>query len=159
MMYYFWGMIFFVFTLNTCLHAGILSVVGPCQEAPLFSNSFQVKSQEIKSIGRVSLEVFEQFQVPYLGTEQGINSIFDTPIGIDAMEVISSSEYLAYGWCYKVNEIEPSEFPHEIQAKNNDVILWWFGYARYKDGQWIEQCTPSYLRRSAKFCPKKTIQD
>lgn len=146
-------LIFILMVTSAKVFAATLEIIGACDETPVFSTIFSIRVQDSKSIGKVSVDIFDQNYIPYLGTEEGMNSILNTPVGKDAIEVISSTEYLAYGWCYKVNDIEPGEYPHEIVAKNNDSIVWWFGYARYKDGQWIEQCTPSHVRKSAKFCP------
>jgi hypothetical protein len=141
-----------VILYNNTIQAGVFTILGPCSDAPLFQEEFSVNNHKVKSAGEVTIELLTKAKIPYIGSIEGLNSIFDTPIGRDAMEWISATEYLAYGWCYKVNEIEPSEYPHEVYVTSKDSITWWFGYARFKDGKWIEQCTPSYLRASPKFC-------
>lgn len=137
------------FHLNN-LYAGSISFIGPCSETPLFILNFEMTSA--RDVGELTIQTLEQHQIPYIGSEMGMNSIFNTPTGIDAMEIISDSEMLAYGWCYKVNDFEPAQYPHEISISSDDHIVWWFGYAHYKDGQWISQCEPSYLRSPSKFC-------
>lgn len=140
------GLMLFISTAN----AGIISFVGPCSEEPLFST--ELKNSEGLSVGTMTIDTLKTYSIPFLGTEQGMNSIFDTPTGLAAMEVISDTEMLAHGWCYSVNGFEPNTYPNEVMLKNGDNILWWFGYAHYKDGQWITQCTPAFQRRSAQFC-------
>lgn len=137
------------FTLSNGV-AGTISFVGPCEKAPLAINEFH--NVQGKTIGEVTIESLDKLAVPYAGNDRGLNSVFSTPTGLEAMEVISDTEMLAYGWCYSVNGFEPALFPSEITAKENDTILWWFGYAHFKDGEWITQCTPSYERRADQFC-------
>ncbi len=130
--------------------AGTLNIVGPCDKTPVIEHEFSIESEV--SVGKLSVETFESLGVSYIGSELGMNSILDTPTGMDAMEIISDSEMLAYGWCYSVNGFEPGEYPNKVFVRKDDDVVWWFGYAHYKDGQWITQCTPSHERRSPKFC-------
>lgn len=131
-------------------HAGVLKIVGPCSKTPVIKHDFSLEASS--TVGKLSVDLFDEHGVPYIGSELGINSILDTPTGSDAMEIISNSEMLAYGWCYSVNGFEPGEYPNKVAVKTGDEVLWWFGYAHYKDGEWIAQCTPSYQRMSPKFC-------
>lgn len=131
-------------------YAAQLSFIGPCDSNPLVQIEFNANEGE--TVGSATIEQLNTAFIPYLGTERGLNSIFNTPIGIDAIELVSEQEYLAYGWCYSVNGFEPSNFPNEYAIAQDDKILWWFGYAHFKDGKWITQCRLSYLRQSAQFC-------
>ena len=137
--------------LSLTSQAGTLNIIGPCDKSPVISHEFSLESEV--SVGKLSVDSFESLNVPYIGSELGMNSIINTPTGMDAMEIISDSEMMAYGWCYSVNGFEPGEYPNKVYVKNDDSVIWWFGYAHYKDGQWITQCTPSYERRSPQFCP------
>lgn len=142
--------IIFLTLLSQSAISGSISFVGPCDTTPLFVEKFD--SIEGKNVGEFTVSTLEINQIPFSGSEMGMNSIFNTPTGRDAMEIIGESEFLAYGWCYKINDFEPGHYPHEIPVSDEDHIVWWFGYAHYKDGQWISQCEPSYLRRSPQFC-------
>ena len=144
---------FFIFTLliSITTYGGVIEFVGPCSEQPLISKSFDI-SQGQDSVGEITLQTLFKNNIPFTGSSQGFSSILDTPTGMGAIEVISDTEMMAYGWCYKVNDFEPAEFPDQVFVRQDDRIQWWFGYAHYKAGKWITQCTPSYLRRSQQFC-------
>lgn len=130
--------------------AGKLEIVGPCLETPLFSASIQ--GVDGKSAGAVTVETLTSENIPFAGTERGMNSIFNTPTGLEAVEVLSDSEMLAYGWCYSVNGVEPAKYADQAILKEDDTLKWWFGYARYKDGVWVSQCRPSHVRKPVQFC-------
>ena len=131
-------------------HAGTISFIGPCEKNPLFSIEYQ--HQKNQSIGHLTIETLKKHNISFNGTEQQISSIFNTPVSSDAIEIISDTEMLAYGWCYSINGLEPNVYPDQIILEENDVVLWWFGYAHYKNEQWITQCAPSFQRRSNQFC-------
>lgn len=142
--------IIFVFLLPIQIFAGTISFIGPCQKTPVFTQEFFTVHN---SVGAITVDILSMNSIPFKGTEKGMNSIFKTPTGLDAMEVISDTEMMAYGWCYSVNGFEPAEYPSDYFVAEADDILWWFGYAHYKNGKWITQCTPSHLRKSKQFCP------
>lgn len=132
--------------------AGSISFVGPCSEKPIFSK--KLNSYEGNSVGHLTLNILKTYSIPFQGTEQGFNSIFNSPTGMEAMEVLSDTEMLAYGWCYSVNRKEPKSYPNEIILQKGDHIHWWFGYAHYKNAKWISQCVPAFTRKN-KFCSEK----
>tara|TARA_Y100000817_G_C16743170_1_gene493417 strand:- start:129 stop:581 length:453 start_codon:yes stop_codon:yes gene_type:complete len=131
-------------------YAGTFKVIGPCSEEPQFLEFFDLPEES--NVGRVTVDLFERHSVPFVGTERGIARVFDSPTGDEALEVLNDSEMLAYGWCYSVNGIEPGVYADEYPVSSEDQITWWYGYAHYKEGEWIEQCAPSYERRSAYIC-------
>lgn len=133
--------------------AGTIKFIGPCSKKPIFKT--KLSHVDGISVGKATISTLKAFSIPHKGTETGINSIFDTPTGIDAMEVLSDKEMMAHGWCYSVNNHEPHKYPHEIVLKQGDDILWWFGYAHYKNGKWITQCLPTHTRKPKQFCQKK----
>ena len=142
-------LIVLLITLNT--FAGTISFIGPCEKSPLATHTFTLDKSS--NVGQVTIDILNEYEIAHQGNEEGINSIFNTPTGANSMEVISTTEILAYGWCYSINGFEPAELPNMVKVEQDDHILWWFGYAHYKDGEWIAQCNPSYERRSPKFCP------
>ena len=135
-------------------YSASIKFVGACDEKALIETNIDLDKNKNISLGKFTLEILEQFNIPYIGSEYGFNSIFQTPTGINAIEVISETNFLAYGWCYSLNGFSPEVYPHEILVKSDDEVKWWFGYATFQDGQWVTQCTPSYLRKSLKFCLK-----
>jgi hypothetical protein len=147
-------MAFFLLMNLFLLNSGVaaeLTIIGPCSESPLSKQSLEIFTGD--TVGTSTIRQLDNLGIPYLGTERGLHSIYDTPTGSQAIEVVSATEYLAYGWCYSVNGFEPADYPDEFAVSENDSILWWFGYAHFKDGRWIAQCNPSYLRASPQFCP------
>jgi hypothetical protein len=87
----------------------------------------------------------DQNKIPYQGSERGFNSIYNTPVGDAAIEVISDTEMRAYGWCYFVDGTEPGIFADEIVLVNSiNKIEWVFSFAHYKNGKWIAMCEPAY---------------
>lgn len=142
------GLLFFV-SLQT--KAAQIRVIGPCSERPVFQKAVSISTP--MSLGEYSVKVFDRFNVSYQGTYQGMNSILGTPTGMDLIEVIGDEEMLAYGWCFALNGKSPNLYSHQVQIQNGDQILWWFGFARYLQGQWVSMCEPSYKRRSKQFCP------
>lgn len=144
------NLILSLLSLTLSIKAGTISFIGPCDKKPLFTT--ELKNIEGESVGYITIKTLKAYSIPFKGTEQSLSSIFNTPIGLDAMEILSDTEMLAHGWCYSVNGFEPGTYPNEIILKKNDHILWWFGHAHYNQGKWITQCTPSYQRRSAQIC-------
>ena len=139
--------------MNTLLLSATLSfqILGPCSLTPLLET--RTHFSEGDSVGKVSIDVLEAFEVPYQGSEQGLNSIFKTPTGLDAMEVLSDTEMRSYGWCFEVDGKITETYPSEtfLTARSNQVT-WFFGYAHYKNGEWISQCEPAYKIKPQFIC-------
>ena len=107
------------------------------------------------SVGSVTLEALTNLGVPFQGSEHGIHSIRNTVTGDDALEVISDREMRAYGWCYRLNGVEPDLFPDQVFVQSDaDVIDWFFGFAHYKDGNWVTYCTPTQTIRPTYICSR-----
>lgn len=102
------------------------------------------------TVGAVTIAALNARSIPFVGDEAGISSIKGTMTGDKAVEVISNTEMRAYGWCFHLNGKEPGDMPDKVEVKSDaDVILWFFGYAHYRAGTWIEMCAPT----SAKLTP------
>lgn len=100
------------------------------------------KGQE--TVGQLSVRVLGQAGIPFLGSEWGIFSIYDTPVGDPALEVISDTEMKAYGWCYWLDGQLSETLIGDTQFHSPDQVLEWkWSYAHYLDGQWVAQCVPS----------------
>lgn len=107
------------------------------------SLNYQFKASDVgSSIGELTIRMLDEYQVPYLGSEQGFNSILNSPTGLDAMVIISDSEMKAYGWCFEINGEIPEVYPNEVFINStSDNVLWFWGYAHYKNSEWVAQCT------------------
>lgn len=124
--------------------------VGPCSETPLFAAESTVV---YSTVGAATVAMLNAHQVVFVGGEYGIQSIFDTPVGLDAMEVISDSEMRAYGWCFNVDGVFPEVMADEVNLYQGvQKIQWIFSYADYLSGQWTTQCRPSYAIKPDFLC-------
>ena len=141
-------LVFFILSFN--IYAGTISFIGPCDESPLAT--FDTALNSSSNVGSLTIEILEKNNISYIGSELGLNSIFDSPVDKEAIEFLGPNELLAYGWCYSVNGFEPNSYPNEYSVSAEDDILWWYGYAHYKNGQWLTQCMPSYTRKSEFLC-------
>ena len=143
----------FVLFLSTFsqVNAVEINFLGACSKIPLLSENVLFKPRQ--TVGEISLQVLDQHGIPYSGTAAGLNQVFATPVGLDAMEVISDNEMLAYGWCFEVDGKIPEVFADKIPVKKTTkLISWFYGYAHFLNGEWISQCEKAYLRPSPVFC-------
>lgn len=134
-------------------HALTWKIFGPCSDKPLYEGAYQADLN--KSIGEISIEIFEKNKIAYVGVPAGFNSINNSPTGLDALEVVSDTEMRAYGWCYLVNNKMPVEMPDQVKPKSqDDKLVWFYGYGTNKDNVWIEYCSPGYWVKPDQFCKK-----
>lgn len=128
-----------------------VEILGPCSSTPLFVGQVE---QLFKHVGQLTVHVLNKEAIPYDGNEIGLHSIYNTPTGLEALEVISDTEMKAYGWCYeidgKIPEVLPKDFPLTGKEK---TIKWFFGHAHYLQGNWVSQCEKSYLNPPSFLCP------
>lgn len=128
------------------------SVVGACSPDSQYKGSFKTDLSE--NVGKVSMDIFDFNQIPYIGTQDGMNSILNTPTGLDAAEVISDTKMRAYGWCYSINGEIPNVLPSEYFFKSqSDHLVWFYAFSTYDKGDWLDYCVPSYTIKSPQFCP------
>jgi hypothetical protein len=127
-----------------------VSFIGPCSETPIYEQEF---ASQFETVGDATLHVLSRSGLTFEGNERGIHSIMGTPIGVEALEVISDQEMRAYGWCYEVDGISPEEFPHQVAlSKDSKKVRWYFAYAHFLNGSWIAQCAPAYKLQPAFLC-------
>lgn len=138
-----------LFQANSMAHE--LSVIGPCSEKPLFATEV---ANKFETVGDLTIHTFNKNGIPYLGNERGINTIFHSPIGDGALEVISDTEMRAYGWCFFVNGEVVMEYADETYLNPGDKIEWIYSYALYSAGEWKSMCNPSFLTKSEYICKK-----
>ncbi|WP_374076815.1 DUF4430 domain-containing protein [Bdellovibrio bacteriovorus] len=147
-----------VFVLTSILalksHAVSWQIYGPCDEKPIAQG--EVTADMTKSVGTISVEIFDQNKIPYIGAAEGFNSIVNTPVGLDSVEVVSDTELRAYGWCYSVNGKTPAEMPHKINFKSQtDTLIWFYAYSTNKNNEWMDDyCSPAYWIKAKQFCGK-----
>jgi len=129
--------------------AGEVYFQGPCEEKP-----FLVGENTGAGItaGALSISVLEESKTEYIGSEGGINSILGSPVGMEAIEVLSDTKMRAYGWCYEIDGFGPAAMPDEIELKGTEQVRWFFAFSTYEDGVWKDYCTPSYSVKSPFIC-------
>lgn len=128
--------------------------IDPCSNRPLISEQFSYVRKT--NVGEMSLRALDENQVIYQGTAQGLSQIFGSPIGMDAMVVISDNEMLSYGWCFEVDGKIPEVYPDSYIIKpTTKNVKWFYGYAHYLDGKWVGQCLKNHSRRPEMSCPAK----
>ncbi len=142
-----------VLPLGDWQSAGAIGVefVHPCGADPILrvNADFEVGT----SVGQASVQTLQVHGIKFVGAESGINSVEDSPTGDAALEIISDREMRAYGWCFEYNGVEPGLYPHEIFIQNDDdSIKWFFGYAWYKDGNWVAMCVPTHREKPSFIC-------
>ena len=147
------GLLLLAALLSFSAHALTIEFVGPCSHKPLISS--QVSATAAKSVGELTIATLERFRVPHAGAAQGLNTAFNTPIGMDAMEVISDVEMRSYGWCYAVDNAIPELFPNQIPLNSKmQKITWFYGFAHYYKGQWLSQCEAAWEVKPDFLCKK-----
>jgi hypothetical protein len=102
-----------------------------------------------------TIDILNLNKIPYLGVAGGINSINNSPVGLDAMEVVSDVEMRAYGWCVAVNGKVAKDFPNQVSlTSQDDEIVWYYGYARSIENQWLGMCFHANKIKPDQFCKK-----
>ena len=129
-----------------------INFIGPCDKKPLLTGSL---GNKYETVGDITIQFLNKNNVRYEGNTRGINTAFNTPVGDAALEVISDTEMRAYGWCYFVDGMGPDvfadEYPMDAKIKRID---WIFGFAHYKNGTWIYNCTPAFKIKPKFICKK-----
>ncbi len=138
-------------TLTTTLYALDFTIIGACDQKPLFNKKITI-TKEV-NLGELSVAVLTKNQIPFKGASDGINSIYNTPTGLDAIEIVSDTKMRAYGWCFSIDGAVPDKMPDQIPVlKDTKKILWWFAFSTQDMGQWVDYCVPSYQVRATQFC-------
>ena len=128
-----------------------IEFVGPCDGHPFLSES--LPAGEDDNVGELTVSVLERSHIPFQGSERGLNQVLNSPVGLEAMEVISDNEMLSYGWCFEIDGQIPELYLNEIKLDNSiHHIRWFYGYAHYLNGEWISQCQESFRRKSPFIC-------
>ncbi len=142
-----------LFSLNA--QAIYWEIYGPCSNKAAHAGK---QLTDIKlSIGEITVEILDYNKIPYEGTELNFSSIYNSPTGLEAMEVISDTEMRAHGWCYSLNGVIPDVMPnHTYPSSQNDHLIWFYGYYTNKDNVWLPgPCMPTYDIKPEQFCGKK----
>ncbi len=140
-----------LFILSTSSFSAEVYFQGPCSEESFLSAK---NSGENLTAGDITISALEDSKTEYIGSVGGLNSIIGTPVGMEAIEVISDTKMRAYGWCYEIDGFQPAAMPDEIILQGSEVVRWFFAYSTYEAGQWMDYCVPSYELKSPFICPE-----
>ena len=126
----------FILTVGTAAH-GLTLVIEP-------RNPGQVTSLEVTAgllgpnVGRTTINALNQSAIDYEGSEAGIASI--QGLG-SQLEVVSTTQMKAWGWCFSVDgailDVMPDKAPLPPDAHE---IKWFYAYALYDSGTWAGYC-------------------
>lgn len=126
-------------------------ITGPCSVKPLFMNNQTIQLPD--NLGALTLQILQKNQIPYIGSQAGINSIYATPIGLDAIEVVNDEELRAYGWCFAIDNQVPDLMPDQIKITDQFTkIHWFYAYSTSIRNEWVDYCVPAYQVKSPQFC-------
>lgn len=126
-------------------------IVGPCAETPIKMGKFQGSLDE--SVGKTTIDLLDFYQIDYVGTEIGINSIMNSPTGDEALEILSDTKLRAYGWCFSINGEIPDKLASDVFfTSSKDHLRWFYAYSTYDSGKWVDYCMPSYKIKSQQIC-------
>lgn len=133
------------------VQAVYVDVIGPCSKKPLYTGVFITDISD--SAGKISIDFLEANSIPFIGSSDGIAMIANSPIGLDAMEVISDTKMRAHGWCFSVNGVVPDVLASKTYlASQDDYISWFYAYSTYDRGVWSDYCTPTFKIKPQEFC-------
>ena len=141
-----------VFLITLQAQAITWKVYGACSETPVYEGTYNADLS--KSLGHISQAIFDSNKIPYVGAPEGYNSILNTPVDLDSIEVVSDKEMRVYGWCFAVNKKMPQAMPHKVNfTSQNDELMWYYAYSTNLEGKWLDDyCSPAYWVQAKQFC-------
>lgn len=138
-----------ILCLLVCFSANAveLKFIGPCSDEFIMKTEV---TEEFANIGELTVATLSKWSIPFKGDASGLASAFEYG---NYMENVSATEIRAHGWCYSVDGEAPEVYPNEVViTPETKSIVWHYGFALFKDGQWITQCTPSHTVKPASLC-------
>ncbi|MGK0367438.1 MAG: hypothetical protein ACI9QD_000573 [Thermoproteota archaeon] len=126
-------------------------IIGPCDETPLAKGEVHIDITQ--NVGVATLGILTNNQIPFQGTAGGMNSIYNTPVGLESIEVLSDTKMRSYGWCYRVDGVEPAVMTDQYFFPSQDSHLTWiYGYSTYDSGNWFGYCDHAYELKPEFLC-------
>lgn len=138
-----------LFVLPT--RAALLTIEAPCSGIAVQRD---VWDQDLpRSVGDLTVATLTRAGIAFIGNELGIHTMLGTPMGEEALEIITPMEMRSYGWCYSVDGEVPEVLPAYFEVnKSHKNIIWFFGFAHYKAGDWVSQCEKVSDSKPAFIC-------
>ncbi|MBF0363461.1 MAG: hypothetical protein HQK49_20735 [Oligoflexia bacterium] len=136
----------------TTLFASTFEIINPCEDKIYLKETIQIESKI--SVGSLSIDLFNKWEIPYKGNKHNILSILNTPTEFDSYEIISDRSMRIYGWCYQVNNQLSNKLANDyiLEPSQNYSIRWYYGFAHYLNGTWISFCEPLFNYPKQFFC-------
>lgn len=126
------------------------SVTELCEEKVFFQTELTPQN---KTLGQLTVEILNLNKISFQGDASGIKSIAQSPVGDEALEVLSDFEMRAYGWCVAVDGKELDRMPDEVLITSaTKEIKWFYAFAFYDRGEWKSFCTPAFRVKPSQIC-------
>lgn len=121
---------------------GITITIDYSLDEPIFKSTHQAELS--KSVGENFISFLELKKIPYEGSFEGINSLFNVPKKSTAQDGVTKY----FGWCYSINGKLSDAYGADVYFESqNDHLHWFYGYAALlPDGTWSEMCLPAFKR-------------
>ncbi len=125
-------------------------VIGPCSERSIYQTATTIHNT---SLGFLTEYMLKKSNLSFVGDKNGIKSIDKSPVGDEALEVLSDNTMRSYGWCVEVDGYQPDVMPDKVMISASvQQIKWFYAFSLYESGQWTQYCVPSYTVRSKQIC-------
>ena len=102
--------IIFIFLISINISAIEFKVIGACSSDILFKTTI---TKKYSNVADLTIETLTENEVPHIAGIHGVNQIYDSPMGMDAYEILSKYEMRAHGWCYSVDGKIPEVLMNE----------------------------------------------
>lgn len=104
-------------------------------------NEILVTSEKLStpsiSVYSLTKAALDQASLTYESSDQGFYSINNIR---PQTHFISDTEFKTYGWCFSVNKVLVQSQANETNLTDTDEVEWFYGYAHYRNGEWLEMC-------------------
>jgi len=104
------------------------------RELLVVSETLNTATTHVYSLTKAALD---QASLPYESSEQGFYSINNLA---PQTSFISDTEFKTYGWCFTVNKVLAQTQANETYLNDTDAVEWFYGYAHYRNGEWLGMC-------------------
>ncbi|MDB9786736.1 hypothetical protein OAB57_01410 [Bacteriovoracaceae bacterium] len=120
-----------------------IKVLDPCNGEVVVQEEVPIDSSS--DVGTLTINFLNKHQIPFSGTNRGMNSILNTPTGMESIDTLSDHSLLAFGQCFKLDGMIPNTMPHETTVLDeHQNLAWYYGYTGMLNGEWGEPCIPAW---------------
>ena len=146
-----WPLLLVAFLFSKVTLSATISIQNLCEDS-VYAQAY-IKADKIKTAGDLTHAFFNQnSDIQHKITKVAVTQILNTPLDLDAYEIISDEEMFVYGWCYDVNGYNPDQLMSTYEISDQDHVTWTYGFSHYLRGEWLTYCTPAYTRNWKAIC-------